>query len=104
VCLALLSAALLLEQGFTLVWGAANTIITGAFASFFAAQLYLVAGIRKVRSRHFMNGRVILDNIAYNAYQAAAGNQDSYRYHACLLSRSCCAAKPFSSPAAPPRC
>lgn len=76
VCLALLSAALLLEQGFTLVWGAANTIITGAFASFFAAQLYLVAGIRKVRSRHFMNGRVILDNIAYNAYQAAAGNQD----------------------------
>jgi hypothetical protein len=76
VCLAALAAALLLEQSVTLVRGAADVVITGAFASFFAAQLYLVAGIRKIRSRHFMNGRVIVDNIAYNAYQAAAGNRD----------------------------
>lgn len=76
VCLAMLAAALLLEQGVILVWGAAYAIIAGAFASFFAAQLYLVAGIRKLRSRHFMNGGVIVDNIAYNAYQAAAGNRD----------------------------
>jgi hypothetical protein len=76
VCLAALAAALLLEQGVTVARGAADVVLTGAFASFFAAQLYLVAGIRKVRSRHFMSGRVIVDNIAYNAYQAAAGNRD----------------------------
>jgi hypothetical protein len=76
VCLATLAAALLLDQGVTLVRGAADVVITGEFASFFAAQLYLVSGIRKIRSRHFMNGRVIVDNIAYNAYQAAAGNRD----------------------------
>jgi hypothetical protein len=76
VCLAVLAAALLLEQGATLVWGAEKAIVTGVFASFFAAQLYLVAGIRKLRSHHFMNGGVIAANIAYNSYQAAAGNRD----------------------------
>lgn len=76
VCLATLAAALLLDQGVTLVRGAPDVMITGTFASFFAAQLYLVSGIRKIRSRHFINGRVIVDNIAYNAYQAAAGNRD----------------------------
>lgn len=76
ICLATLAAALLLEQGITLLRGTADAVPAGTFASFFAAQLYLVAGIRKLRSRHFMNGRVIVDNIAYNAYQAAAGNRD----------------------------
>lgn len=86
ICLATLATALMLEQGLTLLGttflspsflgGTAGTAIAGMFASFFAAQLYLVAGIRKLRSSHFMDGRVIVDNIAYNTVQAAAGNRD----------------------------
>jgi hypothetical protein len=45
-------------------------------ASFFAAQLYLVAGIRKLRSRQFLSGRVLLDNLVYSIVQAAAGNRE----------------------------
>ncbi|OJH35933.1 hypothetical protein [Cystobacter ferrugineus] len=46
------------------------------FASFFASHLYLVAGIRKLRSAQFMSGRVIVDGLAFGAYQAAAGNRE----------------------------
>ncbi|HEV7806172.1 MAG TPA: hypothetical protein VGO80_10150 [Solirubrobacteraceae bacterium] len=44
-----------------------------------ASQLYLVAGIRKLRSRAFMSGRVLLDNVVYGACQAAAGNGEFLR-------------------------
>jgi hypothetical protein len=37
-----LAAALMLEQGVTLLGGAADAVATGTFASF--AQLYLIAG------------------------------------------------------------
>lgn len=55
------------------------TAAAGLLASVAAAQLYLVAGIRKVRSRDFMSGRVVLDNVAYGACQAAAGNGEFLR-------------------------
>ena len=48
----------------------------GLLACVAAAQLYLVAGIRKLRSRAFMSGRVLLDNVVYAACQAAAGNRE----------------------------
>jgi hypothetical protein len=51
----------------------------GLLASVAAGQLYLVAGIRKLRSREFMSGRVLLDNVAYGACQAAAGNREFLR-------------------------
>ncbi|MGW1071675.1 hypothetical protein [Streptomyces sp. NPDC002537] len=76
VCLALLAGCLTVAGAARSVGGPAWTAAGGALASFFAAQLYLVAGLRKVRSRHFMNGGVLVDNLAYNAAQAAAGNHD----------------------------
>ena len=57
------------------VWPAAG----GLLASIAAAQMYLVAGVRKLRAPGFMSGRVVLDNIAYAACQAAAGNRDFVR-------------------------
>ncbi|MCC3776055.1 hypothetical protein [Streptomyces sp. UNOB3_S3] len=75
-CLALLAGCLTVAGAALAVGGQAWTAAAGALASFFAAQLYLVAGLRKVRSRHFMNGGVLIDNLAYNAAQAAAGNHD----------------------------
>ncbi len=48
----------------------------GLLACLAAGQLYLVAGIRKLRSRAFMTGRVLLDNVVYGACQAAAGNRE----------------------------
>jgi hypothetical protein len=51
----------------------------GLLACVAAAQLYLVAGIRKLRSRAFMTGRVLLDNVVYGACQAAAGNREFLR-------------------------
>ncbi|MGN5382319.1 hypothetical protein ACQ4WX_49700 [Streptomyces lasalocidi] len=76
VCLALLAGCLIVAGAAWAAGGPAWTAAAGAIASFFAAQLYLVAGIRKLRSRHFMNGGVLIDNLAYNAAQAAAGNRD----------------------------
>ncbi len=73
----------------------------GLLASVAAAQMYLVSGIRKLRAPHFMNGHVILDNLAYAACQAAAGNRDFVRTVSTArlagllergtLSRVCCA-------------
>jgi hypothetical protein len=51
----------------------------GLLACVAAGQLYLVAGIRKLRSRAFMSGRVLLDNVVYAACQAAAGNREFLR-------------------------
>ncbi|HEX8159515.1 MAG TPA: hypothetical protein VF526_19185 [Solirubrobacteraceae bacterium] len=51
----------------------------GLLACVAAGQLYLVAGIRKLRSRAFMSGRVLVDNVVYAACQAAAGNREFLR-------------------------
>lgn len=51
----------------------------GLLASVAAAQMYLVSGIRKLRAPDFMSGHVVLDNLAYAACQAAAGNRDFVR-------------------------
>lgn len=48
----------------------------GLLACVAASQLYLVAGIRKLRSSAFMSGRVLLDNVVYGACQAAGGNRE----------------------------
>lgn len=53
--------------------------LAGTFASLFAAQLYLVAGIRKLRSPHFMSGGVLVDNFVYGSAAAAAGSPDFLR-------------------------
>lgn len=53
-----------------------STAAAGLLASIAAAQLYLVAGIRKLRSRDFMTGRVVLDTVAYAVCQAGAGNRE----------------------------
>ncbi|KIQ65564.1 hypothetical protein TR51_17145 [Kitasatospora griseola] len=71
ICVAELAAALGL-----LALPGPGPVAAGLFASFFAVQLYLVAGIRKLRSPHFISGGVLIDNLAYNAVQAAAGNRD----------------------------
>ncbi|MFE5586339.1 hypothetical protein [Kitasatospora sp. NPDC056531] len=76
VCLLVVLAALAIRHAGVLASGRPPTALVGAFASFFAAQMYLVAGIRKLRSPHFMSGGVLLDNIAYNAWQASAGSRD----------------------------
>ncbi|GAA1987706.1 hypothetical protein [Kitasatospora viridis] len=76
VCLLVLLAVLGLRQVTVLATGAPRAAPVGAAASFFAAQMYLVAGIRKLRSPHFMRGGVIADNIAYNSWQAAAGSRE----------------------------
>ncbi|ATB33808.1 hypothetical protein [Melittangium boletus] len=71
MCMAVLALALM---GYP-----SSARFTGMFASFFASQLYLVAGIRKVRSAQFMSGRVIVEGLAFGAYQAAAGNREFFR-------------------------
>ncbi len=76
VCLLVLTGTVALGEALALLGVSRPQIVIGAFASFFAAQLYLVAGTRKLRSRHFMSGRVLVDNAAYNACQAAAGSRD----------------------------
>ncbi|MEW1659189.1 hypothetical protein [Streptomyces sp. NPDC093707] len=76
VCLLVLLAVLALHQTTVLARGIPSTALVGSLASFFAAQMYLVAGIRKLRSPHFISGHVLMDNIAYNAWQAAAGSRD----------------------------
>jgi hypothetical protein len=50
--------------------------LVGAAASVVAAQLYLVAGVRKLRAPGFMSGRVVVDNLAYAWFQGAAGHPD----------------------------
>lgn len=68
VCIATLAVAVALAS----IAAAAG----GLFASVAAAQLYLVAGIRKLRSHDFMTGRVVLDTVAYAVCQASAGNRE----------------------------
>jgi hypothetical protein len=79
-CIGALAFALLLYFTTRLYTNLPAGQIAGVVASFFAAQLYLVAGIRKLQSRHFMSGRVIVDNLAYGIYQAAAGNCEFIRF------------------------
>jgi hypothetical protein len=82
LCLTMLAASLLLHRLGQLVGPLIGPVgpvgeHTGALlASFCAAQLYLVAGIRKLRSRQFLTGRVILDSVAYGTAQAAAGSRE----------------------------
>lgn len=75
LCLTLLASSLLLHQLPLLV--PLVPVHAGALvASFCAAQLYLVAGIRKLRSPQFLSGRVVLDSFAYATLQASAGSRD----------------------------
>jgi hypothetical protein len=71
VCIATLAAGVALAS--------VSADAAGLLASLAAAQLYLVAGLRKLRSRGFMSGRVLLDNVVYAACQAAAGNHEFLR-------------------------
>ena len=79
MCMAALALALMGYQSSWLLSLTPGARFTGMFASFFASQLYLVAGIRKVRSAQFMSGRVIVDGLAFGSYQAAAGNREFFR-------------------------
>jgi hypothetical protein len=84
VCIATLACGILLYQIGVLAAGDAVdaspfAMLAGVIASVSASQLYLVAGIRKLRSPHFMSGRVLLDNLAYCTLQAAVGNRDFVR-------------------------
>lgn len=71
VCIAVLALAVALARF--------SPPAAGTAASFFAAQLYIVAGLRKLRSAQFMSGRVILDNAAYGTFQAVSGNHEFIR-------------------------
>ena len=75
LCLTLLAASLLLHQ-LALLVPLVPPHAGALLASFCAAQLYLVAGIRKLRSPQFLSGRVVLDSFAYATLQASAGNRD----------------------------
>ncbi|MQY04337.1 hypothetical protein [Actinomadura macrotermitis] len=68
VCIAVLALAVALAQ--------TSPPAAGTAASFFAAQLYIVAGLRKLRSPQFMSGRVILHNFAYGTFQSLGGNHE----------------------------
>ena len=68
VCIATLAVAVALAS--------ISVTAAGLLASVAAAQLYLVAAIRKLRAPDFMSGRVLLDTIAYSVCQAAAGNRE----------------------------
>jgi hypothetical protein len=68
VCIATLGACVSLA--------AVSAPAAGLLASVAAAQLYLVAGIRKLDAPAFMSGRVLLDTAAYAVCQAAAGNRE----------------------------
>jgi len=68
VCISLLAVGVALDQY--------APDAAGVFASFFAAHLYLVAAIRKLRSRPFMSGRVLADTLAFGLVQAGAGNRE----------------------------
>ncbi len=88
ICLGTLATAVLLYEITALAlddmgwWhdsGSASVsaaVVAGVFASMFASQLYLVAGIRKLRAAGFMSGRVLVDNLAYAIFQGGAGNRD----------------------------
>lgn len=71
VCIATLAVAVALAS--------ASPQAAELLAGVAAAQLYVVAGIRKLRAADFMSGRVLLDNVAYGACQAAAGNREFLR-------------------------
>lgn len=60
----------------TVAVASVSAAAAGLLASVAAAQLYLVAAIRKLRSREFMSGRVVLDTVAYAVCQAAAGSRE----------------------------
>ena len=73
VCIATLAVAVgLYEIG---VATGAATAAGGLMASIAAGQLYTVAGIRKLRSPAFMSGRVLVDNVAFCAWRAYAGDR-----------------------------
>ncbi|GAA3162553.1 MULTISPECIES: hypothetical protein [Streptomyces] len=76
ICLLVLLAVLALHHATIAIVGAPFPQLVGSTASFFAAQMYLVAGIRKIRSPRFMDGQVLMDNIASNAWQAATGSRE----------------------------
>lgn len=81
VCIATLAAIVLVGEVATLTLRPPAAAVTGlhaagVLASFFASQLYLVAGIRKLRAPHFMTGRVLADTLAFGLFQAAAGNRE----------------------------
>lgn len=80
VCISILASAVLLYHAARLFTHLPPAYLAGMFASFFASQLYLVAGLRKLQSAQFMSGRVIVDNLAYGLYQAAAGNREFIRF------------------------
>jgi hypothetical protein len=71
VCIATLAASVALAS--------ISVDAGGLLACVAASQLYLVAGIRKLRCDAFMSGRVLLDNVVYGACQAAAGNREFLR-------------------------
>lgn len=79
VCIGILASDLLLYQAARFFTHLPATLLAGMFASFFASQLYLATGIRKLQSTYFMSGRVIVDNLAYGIYQSAAGNREFIR-------------------------
>jgi hypothetical protein len=80
VCISILACALLSYHTARLFTPLPATYLAGMFASFFASQLYLVAGLRKLQSAQFRSGRAIVDNLAYGLYQAAAGNREFIRF------------------------
>jgi len=80
VCISILASALSLYEAARLFTHSPAAYLAGTFASFFASQLYLVAGLRKLQSVQFMSGRVIVDNLAYGLYQAAGGNREFIRF------------------------
>lgn len=71
VCIATLAVSMALASF--------SAAAAGLLASVAAAQLYLVAAIRKLRAADFMSGRVLLDTVAYSVCQAAAGNREFLR-------------------------
>jgi hypothetical protein len=77
ICLASLAGAVLAYELSALVLDDRRAgELVGTVASLFAAQLYLVAGIRKLQSPGFLSGRVVVDNLAYAIFQGGAGNPD----------------------------
>lgn len=78
ICLGTLTMTVLLHEVGSLVVDDERSVdkLVGALASVFAAQLYVVAGIRKLQAPGFMSGRVLADNLAYGLFQGAAGHRD----------------------------
>lgn len=77
ICIASLAASILVADAADIVIDEADpAVIAGVVGSVFAAQLYLVAGLRKLRAPAFMSGRVLLDTVSHALVQAGAGNRE----------------------------